>query len=130
MSSSESRDQEVIQALKRCSPETVSAALRFQSTRQPEDLSIVVKGVLARELPEGGADRMAAATDDTRLTQDLGLDSYGMLELVMAAEEVLGITVADHEMRGIATLGDLKTFLQAKVEGAKSTLAGDPAAAS
>ena len=124
MSSPESRDQELTQALKRCSPETLAAAQRFRSTRLPEDLSIIVKGVLARELPENGAERMAAATEDSRLTEDLGIDSFGMLELVMTAEEVLGIAVADHEMRGITTLGELNAFLQKKIDGTPSETGG------
>ena len=61
--------------------------------------------------PEG----VHAATDDSRLIEDVGMDSFGMIEVVMTAEEVLGITVATEEMGGIRTLGELKAFLRAKL---------------
>ena len=49
-----------------------------------------------------------------KLMEDIGMDSFGMIEVVMTAEEVLGLTIATEEMNGIATLGDLKKFLRAK----------------
>ena len=117
MTSTDTREQDIIRSLKRCSEETVAAALRFQTTREPADLEVIIRGVLERDLPETHTANMATATDSTRLIEDLGMDSFGMMEVVMTAEEVFGITVANQELREVTTLGTLKTFLMSKVKG-------------
>jgi len=120
MTSPESREQDIIRALKRCSEPTVAAALRFQATHDANDLEIIIKGVLERDLPETHAAAMATVTDTTRLMEDLGMDSFGMMEVVMTAEEVFGISVANHELREVTTLGSLKAFLVAKTQGGQA----------
>ncbi len=114
MPPSDSRDQDIIRALKRCSEETIAAALRFQTSHEPADLELIIRGVLERDLPETHVSALATATDETRLMADLGMDSFGMMEVVMTAEEVLGISVANEELREVGTLGSLKAFLMQK----------------
>jgi len=58
---------------------------------------------------------LAAATDESRIMEDLGMDSFGMISVVMTAEEVLGVSIANEELKDVITLGALKQFLQAKV---------------
>ncbi len=108
------REQEITSALKRCSPESVEAALRFQTTHAEEDLSKIINGVLARDLPDTHTAQLATATNDTRLVDDLGMDSFGMIEVVMTAEEVFGLTIPNQELRDIHTLGSLKSYLLSK----------------
>ncbi len=117
MTPDSSREADITKALKRCSEECVAAALRFQSSRDPADLMLIIHGVLERDLPETRKAGLATATDSTRLIEDLGMDSFGMMEVVMTAEEVLGISVANQELREVTTLGTLKAFLLAKVQG-------------
>ncbi len=112
---SESRTEEIKKSLKRCDDETVAAALRFEKTRDLDELNAIILGVLARDAanpPPGG---VASAADDAKLMEVIGMDSFGMMEVVMTAEEVLGVTVATEEMNGIRTLGDLKQFLRSKL---------------
>ena len=109
-------EQDIIRALKRCSEETIAAALRFQSSPTEADLDLIMRGVLERDLPETHVAALAAATDETRLMADLGMDSFGMMEVVMTAEEVLGISVANEELREVGTLGSLKAFLMQKTQ--------------
>jgi acyl carrier protein len=109
------REQEITASLKRCSPETVAAALSFQTTHSEADLSKIINGVLERDLPDTHTAELAAATDETRLVDDLGMDSFGMIEVVMTAEEVFGITIPNQELRDIHTLGALKSYLLGKV---------------
>lgn len=116
MTSTDSREQDIIRALKRCSDESVAAALRFQASHDAADLSLIIKGVLERDLPDTHTAAMATATDSTRLIEDLGMDSFGMMEVVMTAEEVFGISVANQELRDVTTLGSLKSFLLSKVK--------------
>ncbi len=120
-----SREEEIKSTLKRCSDDTVSAAIRFQTSHSPEDLATVIHGVLKRDLPETHTEALATATDDSRLVEDLGMDSFGMIELVMAAEEIFAITIPNQELRDVTTLGSLKSYVLEKV---KSTHAADQAA--
>jgi len=122
MTSPDTREQDIIRSLKRCSEETVAAALRFQTSRDAGDLAVIIRGVLERDLPETHTAEMATATDTTRLIEDLGMDSFGMMEVVMTAEEVFGITVANQELREVTTLGTLKSFLLSKVKGESSAV--------
>ncbi len=121
MTSTDPREQEIIKALKRCNDDSVAAALRFQKSHDPADLSLIINGVLERDLPDTHTEALPTATDSTRLVEDLGMDSFGMMEVVMTAEEVFGITVANQELREVTTLGALKTFLMQKVKGKDET---------
>ena len=111
----EERKQEIAKSLKRCSDETLEAALRFEETRNLDELPVILLGVLQRDAAKPKPEGMVAATDDCRLMEDIGMDSFGMIEVVMTAEEVLGITVANQEMNDIRTLGHLKAFLRTKL---------------
>jgi 3-hydroxyacyl-[acyl-carrier-protein] dehydratase len=115
MSVPDSRREEIASALKRCSEQTVEAAIRFQETRDPEDVTKVVYGVLERELPEESAGRLAGVPGSSRLVEDIGMDSLGLMEAVMSVEEVLGITIDNSELRKIATLDDLNAFIREKL---------------
>lgn len=115
MAISDARKDDIIKALKRCSGETLAAALRLQDTPDGGDLDTVIRGVLARDLPEERTAALPDAGDDARLIEDIGMDSFGMIEVVMTAEEVLGITISNEEMKRIATLGELKDFLGTKL---------------
>lgn len=123
MAISDARKDDIIKALKRCSDETLAAALRLQDKPDEGDLDIVIRGVLARDLPDERTAALPDAGDDARLIEDIGMDSFGMIEVVMTAEEVLGITISNEEMKRIATLGELKDFLRAKL-AAKSSVEG------
>ncbi len=111
---SEERTQEIIKSLKRCSEETVAAALRFEESKDLAELDAIILGVLERDAANPRPDGVASVTDEMKLIDDIGMDSFGMIEVVMTAEEVLGLTISTEELNGIVTLGDLKKFLRAK----------------
>lgn len=102
--------------LKRCSPETIEAAIRFRKTGDPQAVSVVVYGIIQRYLPSGSTVCVAEAPDEARLIEDLGIDSLTMLEIVMAIEEALDVKIDNEELRQITTLGQVKTFLERKVK--------------
>lgn len=112
---SEERKQEITKSLKRCSDETVAAALRFEETHELNELPAIIIGVLQRDAATPPPEGIATAADEARLIEDIGMDSFGMIEVVMTAEEVLGITVVNEEMNDTRTLGQLKEFLRAKL---------------
>ena len=53
----------------------------------------------------------ANATGDARLTEDLGLDSLGRVQLQSELEQRLGLTVEDDALERAVTLGDLRRAL-------------------
>ncbi len=48
------------------------------------------------------------------LTDDLGADSLDAVELNIALEEQLGITIADEDRPNMKTVGDIVRYLEAK----------------
>ena len=107
--------QNIRTALKRCSPETVEAAIRFRTTNDLAALPTVVYGIIERHLPPENTRSLADAGDDTRLVEDLGIDSLTLLEIVLTIEETIGISVENEELRDIRTLGEVKTFIVRKI---------------
>jgi len=55
---------------------------------------------------------------EANLLDDLGADSLDVVELVMAIEEEFGIEVPDSDAENIRTLGDIMTYIEARVETA------------
>jgi acyl carrier protein len=51
---------------------------------------------------------------DTDLVADLGADSLGIVEIMMALEDELGVTIADAEAESIRTFGDAVTLVATK----------------
>lgn len=51
--------------------------------------------------------------DDASFIDDLGADSLGIVELVMALEEEFGISIPDEDAEGIKTVGDAVAYVQA-----------------
>jgi acyl carrier protein len=51
--------------------------------------------------------------DDASFVDDLGADSLGIVELVMALEEEFGVSIPDEDAEGIKTVGDAVSYIQA-----------------
>jgi acyl carrier protein len=49
--------------------------------------------------------------------EELGADSLGVVELVMAFEETFGITISDEDAEGIKTVGEAVTFIERATGG-------------
>jgi acyl carrier protein len=50
--------------------------------------------------------------EDASFIDDLGADSLGIVELVMALEEEFGISIPDEDAEGIKTVGDAISYVQ------------------
>ncbi len=50
--------------------------------------------------------------EQTELVEDLGLDSLDSIELVMEIEEKMGLELADDDMDGIKTVGQLADVIE------------------
>ena len=106
-------------ALKRCSPETVEAAVRFRTTGDAAELPAIVYGIIERHLAPENNRSLSDAGDDTRLIEDLGIDSLTLLEIVLSIEETIGISIENEELREIRTLGEVKSFIGRKISRAR-----------
>ncbi len=110
-------EEELRESLKRCSPETVAAAVAFRQTGDTSQLNVIVIGLLERFMDPEYRPKLAQPNSDAlKILEDLGVDSLTMVELVMLVEETLGLTVDNNELRGIKTIGDIKLFVANKVK--------------
>ena len=50
--------------------------------------------------------------EDASFIDDLGADSLGIVELVMALEEEFGISIPDEDAESIKTVGDAVSYIQ------------------
>ena len=113
----EEQVQELRTALKRCSPATIAAAVRFRQSGDAVEVPTIVYGIIERHMPPESPMKLSDAGDSTELIKDLGVDSLTMLEIVLSIEETLGISIENEELRSIRTLGEVKNFIARKLSG-------------
>ncbi len=109
-------EAEVRESLKRCSPETVEAAIAYRKTGDTSQVPTIIMGILERVMEPEARPKLQEGNDDTRINEDLGIDSLTMVEVIMMVEETLDITVDNEELRNLSTIGDVKTFITRKLE--------------
>jgi acyl carrier protein len=113
-------DPALREILKRCSPATYYAACKFRAQRAPADLRTMVLGVIERFVERDHRSKLAGAADAVgalKLSQDLGLDSLTMMEIVMVAEEVLEVSISNEELTRLRTIDDVHEFIASKALG-------------
>lgn len=111
-------DEEALRdSLKRCTPETIDAAIAFRKDGDASQVETIIMGILERVMEPDERPKLKAGTDETRINEDLGIDSLTMVEVIMMVEETLDITVDNDELRNLSTLGDVKAFIASKVTG-------------
>jgi acyl carrier protein len=52
-------------------------------------------------------------SEEASFVDDLGADSLGIVELVMALEEEFAVSIPDEDAEGIKTVGDAISYIQA-----------------
>ena len=125
-------DPALREVLKRCSPATYYAACKFRTHGRSEDLRTVVVGVVERFVERELRPKLTAQGDGLRLSEDLGIDSLTMMEIVMLAEEVLPVSMSNDELGKLRTLGDVHAFMLEKWATARASVTpgkipeGDP----
>jgi acyl carrier protein len=55
-------------------------------------------------------------TENTRFTEDLGLNSYDFISIVGKVESDLAIEIPDIEIRGLQTVGEMAEYLRTKLK--------------
>ena len=56
---------------------------------------------------------IAKIKSDSRLAQDLGVDSFGAVEMMFELEETFGLKIADSDVDGIRRVNDIVVYLAA-----------------
>lgn len=112
-----SNETELRETLKRCPIQAIEAAIAYRRNPHPDLVPTIVLGILERFVEPETRPVVRENKDATRLVEDLGIDSLLMVEIVMMVEETLGISIENEELRGLRTLGDLKTYLDCKIKG-------------
>lgn len=69
-----------------------------------------VRNIIAETL---GCD-LEKVTMEASLAEDLGADSLASVELTMALEEAVGVTIEDEALANMKTVGDIWNHLSAK----------------
>jgi acyl carrier protein len=67
-----------------------------------------VKEILARKLDR----KLEDIHGHSRLTEDLGVDSFGTVELMFEIEEAFSLEIADSDLETVRTVDDIVTYLQ------------------
>ncbi|MDQ8186672.1 phosphopantetheine-binding protein [Pelagicoccus sp. SDUM812002] len=113
----QSADDLLKESLKRCSPETIKAALAFRQSGDVSLVPTVVLGIIERFLEPEVVDTLKDGDDSVKFMEDLGMDSLTMFEAIMMVEESLGVSIKNEELWDLRTVGDLKAFIAAKLSG-------------
>ena len=100
-----------------CSASTFEAACQFRQTGNIEHLPVIIFGVVECSVEPAQRLRMKGASEDLRLTEDLGIDSLTMMEIVMLAEEILQVTIDNEVLPELRTMGKIRDFLETKFTG-------------
>ena len=97
-------------------PATVAAVLRLQESATVDGLRAVLPGMIAFHLPSGKPPPREPLPDEMRLREDLGLDSLALTEMAFKIEELIGVRIEIREVSGIVSVGELRAFLENKLE--------------
>jgi len=106
------------ESLRRCSAKTIEAAVAYRKAGEIIHLPLIILGIFERFVEPDLRPRLATPdTDDLRVIEDLGLDSLTMMEIVMLVEEVTQTEIANEDLRNLATIGDIKVFVDCRARG-------------
>ncbi len=70
-----------------------------------------IADIIAKQL---SAD-LETITEDTNIIDDLGADSLDVVEMLMAVEESVGVTVPDEEIPNLKTVRDIVEYVEANM---------------
>lgn len=112
------QEAELREALKRCSPETLNAAITFRKEGDSKQVPAIIIGIIERFVEPDAREKLAQPNaDQLHVAQDLGIDSLTLVEVVMLVEETLDTQIDNDELQNLTTIGAIKTFVEQKVGG-------------
>ncbi len=72
--------------------------------KQQQPVTETLEQIVRRFAPKAHA---AAIGPETRLIEDVGIDSPRMIDIVLDVEDRFGFTIEDYDMQKVSTFGDL-----------------------
>ena len=90
--------------------------LRLREGTTRDALRAILPGMIAFHLPSGKPPPREPLSDETRLREDLGLDSLALTEMAFKIEELIGVRIEIREVSSITSVGGLLVFLESKLE--------------
>lgn len=69
-------------------------------------------GVILKEIADVNPDEVA---DEKSFTDDLGVDSLSMMEVVMAAQEKFSVEIPDSDVEQLKTVGDAVAYIEKRL---------------
>lgn len=85
----------------------IEQAWASHAVDEPRDLQLRLQEILQRI---SGADPQQI-TPDARLIEDIGIDSLGFYEILIEADECLGIKIREEDLLKFRTVGDIQNHL-------------------
>ena len=108
-------EEELKDILRRCSPETLEAALAYQKRPDEGSAFAVVIGVLERFAKPEAREQVRSAGESTRFVEDLSFDSLALMEAILVVEDALDVALSRDELLDCVTVGDLRRHLKGKI---------------
>ena len=113
------------ETLKRCSPATLEAALKYRTTKDSAFVPTIVLGIVERFLDPEVVGKLRSGDDSIQFMEDLGMDSLTMIEAIMMVEESLRVSIKNEELMNLRSIGDLKSFIEEKLTGISKGYKGE-----
>jgi len=92
------------------------------ATPAPGNAADVLQGIITHYVDPNLRPKLKESGDSLLLTEDLGLDSLDMMEVMLRVEDLLKIRVSDHELRHFRTLGEVRQFIDRSTRSIGSAL--------
>lgn len=102
--------------LKRCPVGTFESLMLYLEKRDLAALEIFIVGVLKRHIEPEYEQLLDGERAGLSFIDDLGIDSMGMMEIVMMVEECLDIQLENRELMQIQTFSDLDTYIRGQLD--------------
>lgn len=76
-----------------------------------KEIETKVKEVLAKELGVN----IENITNDKKLIEDLGMDSFNAIEITFALESIFGISIPDEEIKNVKVVSDIVEYITQRI---------------
>jgi len=107
-------DSEDIKKLLAGYPECISiAAARYMECRTLGNLDLLLCGLLEHHGRCNISSLESVESDRLLLIEDLGLDSFCVVELAYVFESALNVSLNEHELANLRTVGDVRALVHA-----------------
>jgi acyl carrier protein len=109
-------ETEIKHLLRGFSGASISGALALRTGSSIADFEACLFGILLFYRPPGMEPPEGDPSGDTRLHENLGLDSLSMSEAMFKIEELFNISIDNAELAEVATIADARRLLMEKLE--------------